>query len=126
MIKESTEIDFIITALENLAPAGWVLRGDNIIWRDELDEFGNKTGQLTAGNIKWDTETPPTKDELEAEILRVKQEYNSTVYQRQRQPEYPPLADLADALYWQSTGDNSKMDAYLTKVAAVKSKYPKE
>jgi len=42
-----------------------------------------------------------------------------------RRAAYPPLADLADALYWQSQGDNSKMDAYNAKIAAVKARYPK-
>jgi hypothetical protein len=115
MIKELTELDFIITALQNIAPSCWVLRGDTIIWNEE-----------TAENITWDIETPPSKYEIELEILRVKQEYNSVEYQRLRQLEYPPLADLADALYWQTQGDESKMTAYLAAVAAVKSKYPKE
>ena len=39
--------------------------------------------------------------------------------------EYPPMTDLADALYWQSKGDESKMTAYLAAVEAVKLKYPK-
>jgi hypothetical protein len=42
-----------------------------------------------------------------------------------RQPEYPPLGDLADAIYWQNEGDSSKMTAYLAAVEAVKVKYPK-
>jgi len=42
-----------------------------------------------------------------------------------RRDAYPPLADLADALYWQSRGDDSKMDAYNAAVAAVKAKFPK-
>ena len=44
---------------------------------------------------------------------------------RLRQALYPPLADLADALYWQSKGDNSKMDAYNAAVEAVKQRFPK-
>lgn len=42
-----------------------------------------------------------------------------------RRDAYPPLADLADALYWQSQGDDSKMEAYNAAVAAVKAKFPK-
>lgn len=52
-------------------------------------------------------------------------EFNKTQYQRDRVMEYPPLAELADALYWQSQGDDSKMTAYLAAVDAVKAKYPK-
>lgn len=46
-------------------------------------------------------------------------------YAQKRRAEYPPLADFADALYWQSKGDASKMDAYLAKVDQVKARHPK-
>lgn len=42
-----------------------------------------------------------------------------------RYAEYPPLADFADAMYWQSKGDNSKLDAYFNKIDVVKTKFPK-
>jgi hypothetical protein len=42
-----------------------------------------------------------------------------------RKAAYPPLGDLADALYWQSKGDSSKMTEYLANCEAVKLKYPK-
>jgi hypothetical protein len=51
--------------------------------------------------------------------------YNNKQYQRDRQPEYPSVADLADALYWSNQGDNTKLDAYYAACAAVKAKYPK-
>ena len=46
-------------------------------------------------------------------------------YITKRAPEYPPLTDLADALYHQSKGDETKLTAYLAKCEAVKQKYPK-
>ena len=46
-------------------------------------------------------------------------------YIAKRQPEYPPLTDLADALYHQSKGDETKLTAYLAKCETVKTKYPK-
>ena len=49
----------------------------------------------------------------------------ATQYQRDRQPEYPSLADLADALYWSSKGDNTKLDSYYAACEAVKIKYAK-
>jgi len=42
-----------------------------------------------------------------------------------RKGEYPPLTDLADAMYWASQGDNTKLEAYYTACEAVKLKYPK-
>jgi hypothetical protein len=46
-------------------------------------------------------------------------------YRALRAKEYPPLADLADALYWQAKGDASKLAVYLTKCDVVKQRYPK-
>lgn len=43
----------------------------------------------------------------------------------QRRQAYPPLTDLADALYWQSKGDDALMKAYLAKIEAVKARFPK-
>lgn len=56
----------------------------------------------------------------------IRAEFERTQYIRDRVMEYPPLTELADAIYWQSQGDISKMTAYLAKVEEVKSKYPKE
>ena len=79
-------------------------------------------------NIVWDDRDtdPPSREVIEAEVSRLQAEYNATKYKGLRAEEYPPLADLADAIYWQSQGDNSKMTAYLAAVDAVKQKYPKE
>lgn len=38
---------------------------------------------------------------------------------------YPPLSSFADAMYWQSKGDDTKMQDYLAACEAVKLKYPK-
>jgi hypothetical protein len=54
------------------------------------------------------------------QILNIKQD-TTTI----RSSEYPPLQDLADALYWQSKGDSTKMNAYIQKCDDVKVKYPK-
>jgi hypothetical protein len=76
--------------------------------------------------VEWvRVDTPPTQAEVEAEHQRLIAEYEATQYQRNRQPEYPSLADLADALYWSNQGDNTKLDEYYAACAAVKLKYPK-
>jgi hypothetical protein len=114
--------DFTIEAIKNLRPtSGWGIKGSEISW--EL----NKEGNETASNITWnDTVNQfPSKEEIDSEIARLQAEWSATEYQRQRKPEYPPLADLADALYWQSKGNDIKMAAYLAAVDAVKTKYPK-
>ena len=45
--------------------------------------------------------------------------------QESRSAAYPPLVDLADALYWQAQGDGSKMTNYLAACDAVKRAHPK-
>lgn len=67
----------------------------------------------------------PSNEEILVEKERLLQEYLALEYQRKRKAEYPPLADLADAIYWQAQGDESKMTAYIAACEAVKVKYPK-
>ena len=62
---------------------------------------------------------------IDAAAAEIQAELDATQYQRNRQPEYPSLADLADALYWSNQGDNTKLDEYYAAVSAVKAKYPK-
>ena len=62
---------------------------------------------------------------VDAAAAELAAEAAATQYQRDRQPEYPALADLADALYWSNQGDNTKLDEYYEKISAVKAKYPK-
>lgn len=69
--------------------------------------------------------TAPTEQEVSAEIEVIRAELAATAYQRQRRPEYPGWEVLADALYWQSKGDDSKMVAYVAACDAVKDRYPK-
>ena len=96
-----------VDALRSLRPnSEWVLRGDVLEWMDS-------------------NQTEPTEVEIQAEIVRLQADYDSKQYQRNRQPEYPSLADLADALYWSNQGDNTKLDEYYAACAAVKAKYPK-
>ena len=46
-------------------------------------------------------------------------------YQSIRQPLYPSLGDFADAMYWNSKGDTSKLEAYYTACEKVKTDNPK-
>ena len=62
---------------------------------------------------------------VDAAAAELAAERAATQYQRNRQPEYPSLATLADALYWSNQGDNTKLDEYYAACAAVKAKYPK-
>jgi hypothetical protein len=82
---------------------------------------------IDGGTITWLSPDiqQPTSEAIEAEMDRQRSEYQRSQYQRQRAPEYPSMAELADALYWNSTGDSTKLDEYYAACAAVKAKYPK-
>jgi len=62
---------------------------------------------------------------VDAELAKINAEQAATAYQRQRAPEYPPAADLADGLYWASKGDTTKLTEYYEACEAIKTKYPK-
>ena len=94
-------------ALVSLRPgAAFVVRNDELEWLDSV-------------------QTEPSETEIQAEIARLQADYDSKQYQRQRAPEYPSMADLADALYWSSKGDDTKIEEYYAACEAVKAKYPK-
>jgi hypothetical protein len=86
---------------------------------------GNTLDELVVTN--QETGEPFVFDQALAEAAwnKIAAEAAATQYQRDRQPEYPSLADLADALYWSNQGDNTKLDEYYAACAAVKAKYPK-
>ena len=87
----------------------------NVITIDDgAGAFDAEGNQIELDQVKVDAAAA----ELAAEVA-------TTAYQRQRAPEYPPISDLADALYWASEGDDSKLTAYYAACAAVKAKYPK-
>lgn len=80
----------------------------------------------TYESIQWFDDRPrPSKSEVEAELAAQMTEWDRTEYRRLRAPEYPPVTDLADAIFWQQQGDDSKMAAYVAACEAVKAKYPK-
>lgn len=46
-------------------------------------------------------------------------------YAALRAAAYPDVREFADALYWQSRGDASKLEAYFEKIDEVKQRFPK-
>ena len=67
-----------------------------------------QTGERTEGTIQPHVEKP---EPLPWNVSRMN--------------EYPPLVNLADAMYWASKGDDSHLTAYYAACEAVKTKYPK-
>lgn len=100
----------ITHALQALKPgAQWSLVGDTYEGLEWLDK----------------TQEKPSKSQVEAKIKELQKEWEDTQYQRDRAPQYPSLADFADAYYWAQKGDNTKMNAYIAQCDEVKNQYPK-
>ena len=67
-----------------------------------------------------DGQTPPTEEEIDAEIKRLNAEYNANQYQRDRQSEYPNIVDQLDYIFHNGVA-KWKEDM----IQPVKDKYPK-
>ena len=67
--------------------------------------------------------TEITIDQTLVDAARV--ELDKLNYQTVRQPLYPSLGDFADAMYWNSKGDSSKLTAYYAACEKVKTDNPK-
>lgn len=96
---------FTITeALLSLRPgAQWTCYGDSyesVVWHEEEIEM-------------------PTKEEVEAEVLRLKEEYDKLEYQRLRKKEYPSIEDQLDLIY------HKGIEGWKNEIDKVKNKYPK-
>ena len=88
----------IAQTLARVVPTGWSVRGTHVT-------FENRADALTDREIE--------------------DAFNAYQYIENRVGEYPPLTELADALYWSSKGSNTKLDEYYAACEAVKAKYPK-
>ena len=76
-----------------------------------LDKDGNKVS-ITQSNVDAARVT------LDAEAAAI-------AYQYVREPLYPSLGDFADAMYWNSKGDSTKLEAYYAACEKVKTDNPK-
>lgn len=96
----------IAEALVSLRPgAAWKCMDNynSIVWLDEV-------------------QTIPTEQEVADEIIRLQQEYDYNLYQRQRAKEYPTIEQQMDMQYWDLVnGTTTWKDA----IESVKNKYPK-
>lgn len=75
----------------------------------------------TYEEIQWQDSdiTVPSKEEVEAEILKLQSEWNTTQYQRLRMAAYPNIEDQLDQIYHEG------IDKWKETIAAIKAQYPK-
>ena len=78
------------------------------------------------GAFKADgTQITLVQSDIDAARTTLDTEAAKIAYQSVRQPLYPSLGDFADAMYWNSKGDSSKLTAYYAACEKVKTDNPK-
>ena len=65
------------------------------------------------------------QSKIDAARTTIDSEYAKVKYKDDRQPLYPSLGDFADAMFWNSKGDSSKLTAYYAACEKVKTDNPK-
>ena len=65
------------------------------------------------------------QSKIDAARTTLNAEAAAIAYQSARQPLYPSLGDFADAMYWNSKGDSTKLEAYYAACEKVKTDNPK-
>tara|TARA_R100001443_G_scaffold1703_2_gene6026 strand:- start:251 stop:562 length:312 start_codon:yes stop_codon:yes gene_type:complete len=80
----------------------------------------------SVGAFKEDgTQITLVQSDIDAARTTLDTEAAKIAYQSVRQPLYPPLEDFADAMYWNSKGDSTKLEAYYAACEKVKTDNPK-
>lgn len=107
--RSSTDI---AAALQSLRPnSKYIIRGtsyDGIEWLEKpVWEGGQKK---------------PTREEVDAEIKILTKKWEDSIYQKQREKDYPDFREYLDGVV---KGDTAQIQAYIDACLAVKAKYPK-
>ena len=78
------------------------------------------------GAFKEDgTKITLVQSNIDAARVTLDAEAAAIAYKSVRRPLYPSLGDFADAMYWNSKGDSTKLEAYYAACEKVKADNPK-
>jgi uncharacterized protein YlzI (FlbEa/FlbD family) len=73
--------------------------------------------------ITWLNDTQPIPaNQILAKQIELQAEYEAKQYQRDRQKQYPSIADQLDMLYWDKVNGTEN---WLNSIESVKSRFPK-
>ena len=76
--------------------------------------------RVSGDDIKYyDGQTPPSKAEIDAEVIRLQAEYDAQEYARNRASAYPSIPDQLDEIY------HNGIDSWKALIKVTKDKYPK-
>tara|TARA_R100000406_G_scaffold14072_1_gene8928 strand:- start:2045 stop:2353 length:309 start_codon:yes stop_codon:yes gene_type:complete len=81
---------------------------------DELGAFDEDGKSVTLDQSK-----------IDAARVAIDSDYAKVKYKDDRKPLYPSLGEFADAMYWNSKGDSTKLEAYYAACEKVKTDNPK-
>ena len=87
----------------------------------DVVSIGDNLGAFKADG----TQITLVQSSIDAARTSLDAEAAAIAYQFTRQPLYPSLGDFADAMYWNSKGDSSKLTAYYAACEKVKTDNPK-
>ena len=87
--------------------------------------YSDNKNQVYANLIVHDGGSKPTESEVNAGLKAMQDAFDAKDYSRKRIVEYPSLGEFADAMYWNSKGDSSKLTAYYAACEKVKTDNPK-
>ena len=78
----------------------------------------------TFNSIEWKNDaTPPSEEDVDAEVIRLQAEYDAQEYARERASEYPSTGDQLDMMYKDTKNSTT---THADAVEAVKTKWPKD
>ena len=77
---------------------------------------------INGNQVQFTAEEETARDAEEAAAKAYK---DANGYKDDRKVLYPPLTDFADAMYWNSKGDSTKLEAYYAACEKVKTDNPK-
>lgn len=94
-------------------PKALTILSPNAVWR--------VTGDFSYEEIIWESKDipKPSKEEVMAKALELKNEYDNAEYARVRALEYPSIPEQLDLIY------HGGIDVWKAAIDAVKEKYPK-
>jgi len=84
-------------------------------------EVSVRGDDINTCQIEWHNGTTPIPvADIEAKMIEVQAEYDANQYQRDREKEYPSIAEQLDDLY------HNGIDGWKATIKITKDKYPKE
>ena len=87
--------------------------------------WSDSSNKIYANLVVHDGGSKPTESDVNDGLKAMQDAFDAKDYSRKRVKEYPSLGEFADAMYWNSKGDSTKLEAYYAACEKVKTDNPK-